>query len=130
MEELTTIGKRISYTRNHLLSMNQKEFSRLLGISQGSLSEIENNKRGLPMEAIIALLKYSKPNTSVSVFWILTGETDTRSSCLSTDETELISTYRTLDRRGQHRIHTTIYEEIDRMNDVKPTENSDSVDKY
>lgn len=130
MKELTTIGKRISYTRNHLLSMNQKEFSRLLGISQGSLSEIENNKRGLPMEAIIALLKYSKPNTSVSVFWILTGETDTRSSCLSTDETELISTYRTLDRRGQHRIHTTIYEEIDRMNAVKPTENSDSVDKY
>lgn len=129
MVELNTIGKRISYTRNTILSMNQKEFSRLLGISQGALSEIENDKRGLSMEAIIELIKYSKSDNSVSVSWILTGATDTHTSSLSADETELINTYRTLDRRGQHRIHTTIYEEIDRMEAMRSTEGPATVDE-
>ena len=32
------------------------------------------------------------------------------------DEKELLTTYNKLDRRGQHRVHTIIYEEMDRMN--------------
>lgn len=96
--------------------MNQKDFSKLIGVSQGALSEIENNKRGLPMEAIIELMKYSKTDNSVSCSWILTGISDADpSSSLSNDEKELIDTYNKLDRRGQHRIHTVIYEEIDRI---------------
>jgi len=96
--------------------MNQKDFSKLLGVSQGALSEIENNKRGLPMEAIIELMKYSKSNNSVSCCWILTGMSDdVPETMLSNDEKELISTYNELDRRGQHRIHTIIYEELDRI---------------
>ena len=57
---MKSVGERLAYTRNTILSMNQKDFSKLLCISQGALSEIENNKRGLPMEAIIELMKYSK----------------------------------------------------------------------
>ena len=41
---------------------------------------------------------------------------------LSNDENELISTYNRLDRRGQHRVHTIIYEELDRMESQKERE--------
>ena len=71
---LNSVGERLAYTRSTILSMNQKDFSKLLGVSQGALSEIENNKRGLPMEAIIELMKYSKTDNSISCSWILTGD--------------------------------------------------------
>ena len=113
---MKSIGERLSYTRNTILGMNQKDFAKLIGVSQGALSEIENNKRGLPMESIIELMKYSISDKSISCSWILTGISDTFSSSgLSNDEKELIDTYNKLDRRGQHRVHTIIYEELDRM---------------
>ena len=113
---MKSIGERLSHTRSIILSMNQKDFAKLIGVSQGALSEIENNKRGLPMEAIIELMKYSISDKSVSCSWILTGISDTLShSELSNDEKELIDTYNKLDRRGQHRVHTIIYEELDRI---------------
>lgn len=113
---MDSIGERLSYTRSTILSMNQKDFAKLIGISQGALSEIENNKRGLSMEAIVELMKYSKSDKSVSCSWILTGIADSSTNpVLSSDEKELIETYNHLDRRGQHRVHTIIYEELDRM---------------
>lgn len=110
---MQSIGERLAHVRKSILSMNQKEFSQLIGISQGALSDIENNNRGLPMEAIIELIKYSKSNNSFSCDWILTGIKDEPSG-LTSDETELLITYNKLDRRGQHRMHTVIYEELDR----------------
>ena len=77
---MKSVGERLAYTRNTILSMNQKDFSKLLCISQGALSEIENNKRGLPMEAIIELMKYSKKDIRISCTWILTGIEDTTSA--------------------------------------------------
>ena len=69
------------------------------------------------MEAIIELMKYSKNDIRISCTWILTGIEDTTSApALSNDEKELLTTYNKLDRRGQHRVHTIIYEEMDRMN--------------
>lgn len=125
---MKSVGERLAYTRNTVLSMNQKDFSKLLGISQGALSEIENNKRGLPMEAIIELMKYSKTDNSVSCSWILTGMSDDApGAMLSNDEKELISTYNKLDRRGQHRVHTIIYEELDRMESAPEASASRSV---
>ena len=113
---LKSVGERLAYVRGTILSMNQKNFAKLLGVSQGALSEIENNKRGLPMEAIIKLMEYSKSDNSISCSWILTGIEDTLPAYkLSSDEKELIDTYNKLDRRGQHRVHTIIYEELDRM---------------
>lgn len=111
------LGARLSTVRSKVLSMSQKDFSALLGISQGSLSEVENGKRGLSMEAIIKLMKYSKSDNRFSVYWILTGENDPLSTTmrLSTDETELLENYSKLDTRGKHRIHTIVYEELDRI---------------
>ena len=89
---MKSVGERLAYTRNTILSMNQKDFSKLLCISQGALSEIENNKRGLPMEAIIELMKYSKKDIRISCTWILTGIEDTTSApALSNDEKELLT---------------------------------------
>ncbi len=113
---METIGERLLYTRTQILSMSQTEFSRMLKISQGALSEIENNKRGIPLEAIIELLKYSNQDNNISCKWILTGLKDEINHTeLTVDEKELITTYNLLDRRGQHRIHTIIYEELDRI---------------
>ena len=112
------IGTRLSAVRSKILSMNQKDFSNLLGISQGALSEVENGKRGLSMEAIIKLMKYSKSDNRISVFWILTGENDPALTTmnLSADEIELQDNYSKLDTRGKYRVHTVIYEELDRIN--------------
>lgn len=122
---MKSIGERLEYVRTTILSMNQEEFSKLLGISQGALSAMENNKRGLPMEAIINLMNYSKKNNSISCSWILTGCDDEHANLsLSPDETELISTYQKLDRRGQHSVHMAIYNELDRMKEEQKIQNS------
>ena len=121
LEGIMEIGARLSTVRSKVLSMNQKEFSALLGISQGALSEVENGKRGLPMEAIIELMKYSKSDNRFSVYWILTGENEPILTTITTDETEMLENYSKLDNRGKHRIHTVIYEELDRI-DAQQTE--------
>ncbi|MBS5284214.1 MAG: helix-turn-helix domain-containing protein [Clostridiales bacterium] len=114
---MKSIGERLAYVRSTILEMNQADFAKLLGVSQGALSAMENNKRGLPMEAIIKLMVYSKSNNSVSCSWILTGiEDNPTPNTLSPDEQELLSTYNSLDRRGKHSIHMAIYNELDRMN--------------
>ncbi len=114
---MKSIGERLAYVRSTILEMNQADFAKLLGVSQGALSAMENNKRGLPMEAIIKLMIYSKSNNSVSCSWILTGiEDNPTPNTLSPDEQELLSTYNSLDRRGKHSIHMAIYNELDRMN--------------
>lgn len=116
---MKSIGERLAYVRSTILEMNQADFAKLLGVSQGALSAMENNKRGLPMEAIIKLMIYSKSNNSVSCSWILTGIEDSPTpNTLSPDEQELLSTYNSLDRRGKHSIHMAIYNELDRMNDT------------
>lgn len=120
---MKSIGERLSYVRSTILEMNQAEFAKLLGVSQGALSAMENNKRGLPMEAIIKLILYSKKNNSISCSWILTGIDDTPSHpTLSLDEQELLSTYNCLDNRGKHSVHMAIYQELDRMKANEATE--------
>lgn len=109
-----TLGERLAFARKNILNMNQKTFSELIGISQGALSDTENNNRGLSMEAIIEIIKYSKTDNRISGEWILTGENNTNEN-LCNEERELIQTYNLLDSRGQHKIHTVIYEELDRI---------------
>lgn len=113
---MKSIGERLSYVRTRILEMNQAEFAELLGVSQGALSAMENNKRGLPMEAIINLMIYSKKNNSISCSWILTGIDDPPlQTIISPDEQELLATYKLLDSRGKHSVHMSIYNELDRM---------------
>lgn len=85
--------------------MNQKDFADLIGVSQGALSQIENDKRGISMEAIIELMKYSKTNKNISCLWILTGIKDeivtSDEKKLNENELELLSFFKLLPEREQ-----------------------------
>jgi len=119
---MDTIGKRLVYIRKNVLFLNQKDFSKLLGMSQGALSDVENGNRGLTTEAFIRLFGYSKGDNPFSFAWLLTGKGQPLSleiPILTTDEQELLNSYRQLDSRGRHIIHATVYQEIDRMNASK-----------
>lgn len=112
---MNTIGERLQFTRTKN-SLSQKEFAQILGVSQGALSGMEKNTRGIPMEAIINLIKYSKSNNSVSCEWILTGYDSTNNKDrLSEDEQDLLTNYMQLDKRGKYKVQTIIYEELDRV---------------
>lgn len=55
---------------------------------------------------------------NVSIEYIMTGNEQQKSSNFQTtnnDESELLKNYKKLDQRGKHKIHTVIYEELDRI---------------
>jgi len=120
---MENIGTRLVHLRKKVFNMNQKQFSPILGITQGALSEIENGNRGLPADAIIKLLELSlAPDTLFSIYWLLTGKglpSDTNATLFSSDEQELLNGYRQLDNRGQHTLHAVLYQELDRINEQK-----------
>lgn len=70
---MSTIGTRLSKIRREVLNMSQAEFSTILGISQGALSEIEKDKRGLTQEAIISMIHFSYEDSRFPFEYILTG---------------------------------------------------------
>lgn len=112
---MDTFGKRVSYIRKQILQQNQVTFAKHLHISQGALSDIEHEKRGLPQEAIIGIYKLSKTH-NFSFDWFLLGEGDIEPPPgLSSEEQELLSHYARLDSRGQHMLYATLYQELDRI---------------
>lgn len=103
---MNTIGENVKRLRK-LHDLNQIEFSRLIGVSQGSLSDIEAGKSNPAIETVISI--YNKFGCSLE--WLLTG-TNARgsegsininqiSSELSSLELELISAFRKLDSNNQ-----------------------------
>lgn len=109
-----SIGERIAARRKEL-GITGRQIKEATGISTGNLSGIE---KGSSLPSATALIGLSKI-LNCSIDWILTGETpifeNQNQSTLSENQKELLETYNRLDRRGQHRVHTTIYEELDRM---------------
>lgn len=110
-----SIGERI-YSRRKALGITGTQIKKAIGISTGNLSGIE---KGNSLPSATALIGLSKI-LNCSVDWILTGipapeEHYEKEIILSDDEKELIDTYNGLDSRGRHRVHTVIYEELDRI---------------
>lgn len=108
-----SIGERIASRRKEL-GITGRQIKEISGISTGNLSGIE---KGSSLPSATALIELSKI-LDCSIDWILTGETPISEfsiNLLSDGEQELLNTYNQLDKRGQHRIHTIIYEELDRM---------------
>ena len=83
------------------LGITGKELGELLGLKKSPLTDWKNHKSNPTLEQL--------------------------ANILSPDHQELIDTYDKLDRRGQHRVHTIIYEEIDRMNGTPEASASRSV---
>ena len=106
------IGIRIKSRRKEL-HITQAQIQEETSISTGNLSCIEKGKY---LPSTTALIELSKI-LNCSIDWILTGKSSIskNTSPLSDDLEELVETYNKLDRRGRHRIHTVIYEELDRM---------------
>ncbi len=108
------IGERIA-TRRKELGITGGQIKEKTGISTGNLSGIENGSSLPSATALISLSKILNCTTD----WILKGEAPISEHkdifSLSEDEKELLETYDKLDRRGQHRVHTVIYEELDRI---------------
>ena len=114
-----SIGERI-YSRRKELGITGTQIKNAIGISTGNLSGIE---KGSSLPSATALIGLSKI-LNCSVDWILTGipvpeECYEKRIILSDDEKELIDTYKDLDCRGRHRVHTVIYEELDRIDNWK-----------
>lgn len=68
---LNTVGKRIKYLRK-INKESQGSAAKKIGISQGTLSDIENDKTKPSIDTIISVSRYF----SISADWLLTGEND------------------------------------------------------
>ncbi len=116
-----SIGCRISQRRKEL-GITGQQIKDAIGISTGNLSGIE---KGSSLPSATALMGLSRV-LQCSIDWILTGnspilENEANSLHLSEDDSELLETYHQLDRRGKHRVHTIIYEELDRIASSTPS---------
>lgn len=89
------------------------EVGKLLGLSKSPLTDWKNGKSKPTLEQVAIICE----NFAVSADFILFGRKDGMSQAhanISCGETELIENYRKLDNRGKHKLHTIIYEELDR----------------
>jgi|LGVF01.1.fsa_nt_gb transcriptional regulator with XRE-family HTH domain len=62
-------GSRLRIFRKHL-RLNVEQFSGLLGISQSSLSAVENNKTKTSSQTIVNLVQ----NTDINIYWLFSGK--------------------------------------------------------
>lgn len=109
------IGARIA-KRRKALGITGQQIKDKIGISTGNLSGIE---KGNSLPSALALIGLSQI-LECSTDWILKGESSiseffTSNSNLKDDSKELLTNYSKLDSRGRHRVHTVIYEELDRI---------------
>lgn len=100
------------YMNSHKIS-NYK-MSKDTGISDSLISYWRSGKRKPNLENLIIISDY----LGISLDSLIRGgENISKMSdtVLNTDEKELLENYKLLDNRGRHRIHTIIYEELDRI---------------
>ncbi|MCD7812106.1 MAG: helix-turn-helix domain-containing protein [Ruminococcus sp.] len=99
------------------LGISNYQMSKETGISDSLIGYWRNGKRKPNLENLIVLSDY----LNVSIDNLVRKNASDDSSILfdsfqlSEGESELLDTYRSLDSRGKHRVHTIIYEELDRM---------------
>ena len=94
-----------------LKGMSGKELGSLLGLKKSPLTDWKNGKSSPTLDQIVMMCEIFATSSDYLIY----GKS---SSFLTDDQAELLSTYNQLDSRGRHRVHTIIYEEIDRMNGV------------
>ncbi|WP_279633669.1 helix-turn-helix domain-containing protein [Brevibacillus antibioticus] len=96
------LGERIREIRKKN-QMNQIEFSNQIGVSQGTLSELEQNKYNPSLETILAIIK----EFNVNATWLLFGDVASEDGLeemareLNELENTLIIKFRMLSARDQ-----------------------------
>lgn len=101
------------------LGITGKELGELLGLKKSPLTDWKNHKSNPTLEQLAKMCEIFAISSDYLLFGV--------ANILSPDHQELIDTYDKLDRRGQHRVHTIIYEEIDRINGTPEASASRSV---
>ena len=66
---MDSLGKRLKYIRKQN-SLTQIEFAQQIGVSQGTLSDLEKDKCKPSVDTLISL----RVNLDVDLNWLLTGE--------------------------------------------------------
>lgn len=94
-------------TQTEILGLTGKELGEMLGLKKSPLTDWKNKKSNPTLDQLVKMCEIFATSSD----YLLYGKTGD----LSADQQELIDTYKKLDRRGQHRVHTVIYEEIDRI---------------
>ena len=97
-----------------------KQLGEYIGVKPSSISAWKTEGSYPSSKYVIRISEFF----SVSIGFLFTGEDD--SNTLTDDKQELLNTYRELDRRGRHQIHTAIYDEIDRMQGIIPPSSTQS----
>ncbi|MCQ4922963.1 helix-turn-helix domain-containing protein [Tissierella carlieri] len=98
---MKNIGERIKKIRKSI-KMSQIEFSKKIGISQGTLSEIENGNNNPSIETLIKI----KEMTNLDIDEIIYGKNNNKN--LEDEEINIINKYRKLDDRDKIRVETYI----------------------
>ena len=117
MEFYTILDKEMK-----LRNLSNYQLSKETGISDSLIGYWRNGKRKPTLDNLILLAKHFNVTIDYLVFGSQNNSNMFGNDSLSNDENELISTYNRLDRRGQHRVHTIIYEELDRIESQKERE--------
>ena len=117
MEFYTILDKEMK-----LRNLSNYQLSKETGISDSLIGYWRNGKRKPTLDNLILLAKHFNVTMDYLVFGSQNNSNMFGNDSLSNDENELISTYNRLDRRGQHRVHTIIYEELDRIESQKERE--------
>ena len=79
IDDPKTIGARLRYYRESI-NKTGMELSEIVGISQGSISDIENNKCQPSTKTLVTLIR----TTDINIEWLLTGEGKERTEKLPT----------------------------------------------
>lgn len=95
-----------------------KELSKFIGVSESSISAWKNEGSFPSSKYIISISEF----LDVPIEYLFTGKIPAQDNMplnyLTEDESELIEVYQRLDSRGQHRLHTVGYEELERMEEA------------
>lgn len=108
---METVGDRLKELRT-ITKMTQQEVADAIGKSKGNISGYEKGSFEPSASTIVKLSECF----NISTDYILKGVSrQIESAKLSASESELISNYKKLDSRGEHKLHTVLYEELDRI---------------
>ncbi|AQT84743.1 transcriptional regulator-like protein [Paenibacillus larvae subsp. larvae] len=99
------LGERIREIRKKN-QMNQTEFSNRVGVSQGTLSELEQNKYNPSLETVLAIIKEFNVNAKWLLFGDMASEDDLKEMAgeLNQVENNLVINFRKLSARDQREI--------------------------
>lgn len=96
--------------------LKQKELATATNKNESQITSWKNRNCNPPAELLPDIAKF----LNVSINYLVTGQTETNNNNFNflnsnNDEAELLKNYQKLDQRGKHKVHTIIYEELDRI---------------